>query len=259
HQKKILDVTVPFRYANIPNLAKLEMVRLSRPRGESKVHIALQVDSGERLTHDFKSDVNLYDILLHWDSVKESGLSKVKSDGNQTLQPVCIYMRREIIGQPWLQHLSLKSLGLTSGKAVIRHLHRATELPPAPVPPQTTTSCPQTKEQPALDASVSSKDDERERTVSETPQPSAESLEIATEITDEMQRAADSHRRTPAEDMDTTETQARKDGTNGQRDRSQEEPMETEEVQTQSEVVAMGQSNREDNVKQPRQVPFPRQ
>ncbi|PIK53941.1 putative tether containing UBX domain for GLUT4-like [Apostichopus japonicus] len=200
HQKKILDVTVPFRYANIPNLAKLEMVRLSRP--EEKVKY----------------------ILLC------SGLSKVKSDGNQTLQPVCIYMRREIIGQPWLQHLSLKSLGLTSGKAVI--------------------SCPQTKEKPALDASVSSKDDERERTVSETPQPSAESLEIATEITDETQRAADSHRRTPAEDMDTTETQARKDGTNGQRDRSQEEPMETEEVQMKSEVVASGQSNKEDDFKQ---------
>lgn len=231
HQQKVLDVTVPFRYANIPNLAKLEMVKLNKPRRDSDVHVALQVDSGERLIHDFKSDCSLFEVLTHWDSVKEGfGLSKVKTEGNQTLQPVCIYMRREIIGQPWLQHMSLKSLGLTGGNAVIRHMHRATDLPPGPEPPKIDRrKSPDTKESSAVDVPTSSKDDTPEKTESGNPQhlPSVNKEDVSKTFP-QGQKTDDISQRMSTEEMDTTEMAEMKHD-NEKVVAIQDEPMDTED------------------------------
>jgi hypothetical protein len=41
------------------------------------------------------------------------------------VEPVCIYMRQEVVGKEQLQNKTLRSLGLTQGQAMIRLIHRS--------------------------------------------------------------------------------------------------------------------------------------
>ncbi|XP_070580251.1 tether containing UBX domain for GLUT4-like [Ptychodera flava] len=135
HQRTILDVNSPVRYSNLPNNAKVELVKTAAPRKETEVNIALQLESNERLQHAFLPSTSLWQILEHWDqqqSVNQDRgkLTQVPDESSvPSLQPVCIYMRQEVIGEKALKRTTLKSLGLTSGRAIIRFLHRAVELP----------------------------------------------------------------------------------------------------------------------------------
>lgn len=63
----MIDLTLSVRYSNLPNNAKLELVKAERSRAESDVIIALQLESGERFQHAFSPGVSLWDILLHWE------------------------------------------------------------------------------------------------------------------------------------------------------------------------------------------------
>ncbi|XP_030847406.1 tether containing UBX domain for GLUT4-like [Strongylocentrotus purpuratus] len=68
HQRTILDVQVPFRYANLINNAKLELVKADVSRSLSgSTMVALQLSTGERLQHSFDSTISLWDILQHWE------------------------------------------------------------------------------------------------------------------------------------------------------------------------------------------------
>ncbi|XP_006814773.1 tether containing UBX domain for GLUT4-like [Saccoglossus kowalevskii] len=133
HQRTVLDVNIPIRFANLPNNAKLELVKATKPRKECEVDIALQLESNERLQHSFLPSTTLWEILEHWESQQDGAEARFTKCSDETsvppLHPVCIYMRREIIGEKALRATSLKALGLTSGRAIIRFLHRATELP----------------------------------------------------------------------------------------------------------------------------------
>ena len=71
HGRKTLDVTLSVRYANLPNNAKLELVKSEKAREESEVLIALQLESGERLQHSFSPGVTLWEVLLHWENVPD--------------------------------------------------------------------------------------------------------------------------------------------------------------------------------------------
>ncbi len=67
HGRKSLDLTLTVRFAGLPNLAKLELVRASKSRDQGKVTIALQLLSGERLQQDFLPSATLWEILEHWE------------------------------------------------------------------------------------------------------------------------------------------------------------------------------------------------
>ncbi|XP_022379247.1 tether containing UBX domain for GLUT4 isoform X3 [Enhydra lutris kenyoni] len=105
-----------WRFANLPNNAKLEMVPISRSREGPKntVRIALQLDDGSRLQDTFCSGQTLWELLSHFAQTREC-LEQLSE-----ASPVCVYMRDEVTGRASLQATTLKSLGLTGGSAIIR-------------------------------------------------------------------------------------------------------------------------------------------
>ncbi|XP_057218693.1 tether containing UBX domain for GLUT4 isoform X1 [Triplophysa rosa] len=112
-QRNVLDLTLQWRFASLPNNAKLEVVPCSRHQtgAESVVRIALQLEDGSRLQGHFSSGQTLWDLLTHFPGIRPSGVT-----------PVCVYMRDEISGEAALKKTSLKSLGLTGGSAIIRYV-----------------------------------------------------------------------------------------------------------------------------------------
>ncbi|KAM7334725.1 hypothetical protein ACRRTK_008045 [Alexandromys fortis] len=115
-QRTVLDLSLQWRFANLPNNAKLEMVPVSRSREgpENMVRIALQLDDGSRLQDTFCSRQTLWELLSHFVQTRE----RLQQLGERT--PICVYMRDEVTGRAALQRTTLQSLGLTGGSATIR-------------------------------------------------------------------------------------------------------------------------------------------
>ncbi|KAK7506350.1 hypothetical protein BaRGS_00002462, partial [Batillaria attramentaria] len=130
HGRSPVDLSLAFRFSNLPNNAKLELVRAphSRSQTQEEVTIALQLESGERMQHTFCPTTSLWDIIQHWkppgDRAQREQPVSVGNSDVPSLHPVCIYMREEVVGETALKHVTLKRLALTSGKAVIRLVHR---------------------------------------------------------------------------------------------------------------------------------------
>ncbi|CAH1274452.1 ASPSCR1 [Branchiostoma lanceolatum] len=187
HQRTVLDLSVPVRYANLTNNAKLEMVKSTKTRAEVDVTIGLQVsliiiiiisvlllrdqtsgfgtiiyraraqtlpalahypagptiqlvptihlpngalESGERLKHPFPPATTVWEVLRHFESQPGSPhAGKLTSTSATDVHPVCVYMREEIIGENAMQSTSLRTLGLTSGSAILRLVHRKVDDP----------------------------------------------------------------------------------------------------------------------------------
>ncbi|KAF3687323.1 Tether containing UBX domain for GLUT4 [Channa argus] len=117
-QRTVVDLTLPWRFANLPNNAKLEMVTSTRKQAvaDSQVRIALQLEDGSRLQGSFSCGQTLWDLLAHFHQTSDTELSESGST------PVCVYMRDEVSGEEVLKKTTLKSLGLTGGSAIVRFL-----------------------------------------------------------------------------------------------------------------------------------------
>nr|XP_033816118.1 tether containing UBX domain for GLUT4 isoform X2 [Geotrypetes seraphini] len=115
-QRTVLDLSLQWRFANLPNNAKLEMIAAPFRRGgtEDSVRIALQLEDGSRLQDDFHCDQTLWELLCHFPQTR----MRVKQSCESS--PSCLYMRDEVKGETALQKATLKSLGLTGGNAVLR-------------------------------------------------------------------------------------------------------------------------------------------
>ncbi|XP_044202063.1 tether containing UBX domain for GLUT4 [Thunnus albacares] len=124
-QRTVLDLTVPWRFANLPNNAKLEMVSSTRKQAvaDSQVRIALQMEDGSRLQGSFSSGQSLWELLTHFPQISVSEQSETGST------PVCVYMRDEVSGEEALKKATLKSLGLTGGSAIVRFLLKKNKAP----------------------------------------------------------------------------------------------------------------------------------
>ncbi|CAG06024.1 unnamed protein product, partial [Tetraodon nigroviridis] len=114
-QRTTLDLSLPWRFANLPNNAKLEIVTCTRKQAitESQVSIALQLENGLRHQASFSCEQSLWDVVAHFPQTSAAALS----DSGST--PVCVYMRNEVSGTEALQKATLKSLGLTGGSAIV--------------------------------------------------------------------------------------------------------------------------------------------
>ncbi|NXY72322.1 ASPC1 protein, partial [Glareola pratincola] len=114
-QRSVLDLSLQWRFARLPNNAKLEMVPVSnRVGGGNTVRVALQLDDGSRLQDTFVCQQTLWELLNHFAKIREF------MEQHGEFSPVCIYMRDEISGKNALEKTTLKSLGLTGGSAIIR-------------------------------------------------------------------------------------------------------------------------------------------
>ncbi|XP_055081431.1 tether containing UBX domain for GLUT4 [Periophthalmus magnuspinnatus] len=117
-QRTVLDLTLQWRFANLPNNAKLEMVPSTKKTtaADSQVRIALQMEDGSRLQGSFSSGQSLWELLTHFPQISVLQLSESGAI------PVCVYMRDEVAGEEALKNATLKSLGLTGGSAIVRFL-----------------------------------------------------------------------------------------------------------------------------------------
>ncbi|XP_069701484.1 tether containing UBX domain for GLUT4 [Periplaneta americana] len=117
HHNHILDTNAIIRFSGLPNNAQLEMATAKTKRQETNVTIGLQVENGNRLMGDFLPSDSLWNVIIK--------LCPDEADPNSN--PVIIYMRREVSGSKDLQETTLRSLGLTSGRAMLRYVHRTSE------------------------------------------------------------------------------------------------------------------------------------
>ncbi|XP_039595307.1 tether containing UBX domain for GLUT4 [Polypterus senegalus] len=129
-QRTVVDLSKQWRFANLPNNAKLEMVPSSQQRVglDSMVRIALQLEDGSRLQGSFLCGQTLWDLIDYFPHTRIVELQLME------FTPVCIYMRDEIVGDEGLKKTTLKSLGLTGGSAIIRYLKRKKEVSTSSIP-----------------------------------------------------------------------------------------------------------------------------
>ncbi|KAG5314969.1 ASPC1 protein, partial [Acromyrmex insinuator] len=112
HNRQILDPNTIFRFTGLPNNAQLEMVACTKTRTMSNVTIGIQPEDGQRILREFSPDTTLAQALM--EMYPNSDLERA----------VLIYMHREVCGKEALEKTTLKSLGLNSGKAILRLMYR---------------------------------------------------------------------------------------------------------------------------------------
>ncbi|KAL3067295.1 hypothetical protein OYC64_017097 [Pagothenia borchgrevinki] len=73
-QRTAVDLTLPWRFANLPNNAKLEMVADTRKQAvaDSQVRIALQMEDGSRHQSSFSCGQTLWELLTHFPQISVS-------------------------------------------------------------------------------------------------------------------------------------------------------------------------------------------
>lgn len=95
----------------------MELILSTKPRkDDAEVVILVQLSDGTRCQGSFTSNTSLAAILEALCSEKAA----------LELNPVIIYTRKEVFGDQ-LAGTTLKSLGLTSGKAMLRLVHKTPE------------------------------------------------------------------------------------------------------------------------------------
>ncbi len=120
-QRRRLDIASTLRLAAVPNNAMLELKRLDIPRKFEDVIIALQLEDGSRLNpHPFSPNSCLYEIIEHFSNVSDTLKNSFKQQNDQ-VHSVCGYMNEQLIGTYQLKNTSLKDLGLTNGRGIIRY------------------------------------------------------------------------------------------------------------------------------------------
>nr|XP_023672746.1 tether containing UBX domain for GLUT4 isoform X1 [Paramormyrops kingsleyae] len=125
-QRNIVDLSLQWRFASLPNNAKLEMVPSTRQRTgqrESTIRIALQLQDGSRLQDSFSSGQTLWDLVNHFPQTRDPEAPSLESI------PICVYMRDEVAGEEALKRTTLKTLGLTGGSAIIRYVVKPAKSP----------------------------------------------------------------------------------------------------------------------------------
>ncbi len=87
---KPLDLSLTIRFANIPNNAHFDLKSAPIQRKESKITLAVQLESGDRKIDDFDSNQNLWDIIQQL--FANNPVLNYGSDMNLCI----VYMRKEV-------------------------------------------------------------------------------------------------------------------------------------------------------------------
>uniref|UniRef100_A0A915C5H5 G patch domain-containing protein 11 n=2 Tax=Parascaris univalens TaxID=6257 RepID=A0A915C5H5_PARUN len=117
HQNRTLDGALPFRLTGLPNNATVEMTPISRITVSNDVDIALQLPDGSRKLHRLSNELTLLDVLAVF-SV-EFGRDLIHIDEGSV--PVCAFMNAEYRGEAELSMTTLKSMGISNGRSLIRY------------------------------------------------------------------------------------------------------------------------------------------
>ncbi|KAF2842809.1 putative UBX domain protein [Patellaria atrata CBS 101060] len=136
HNKKIVDLSLTLRLANLPPGAQLELVQASR--SPSVITVALQLPESEnstRLTHKFPSNTSFWQILRVFESgqstitnvprnliITQRGVPEMGQGGSGRLNyeiPVLHFMGRELSTFTDLQK-TLGQMGFNTGNVLLR-------------------------------------------------------------------------------------------------------------------------------------------
>lgn len=112
HHKRILDLTTSFRFSGLPNNAQLEMVEAQKKRQDTEVELVVQISDGTRLEGKFKPSISIFGVIQQ--------LCPNELSGDDLF---AIYMRTEVASDK-MESTTLKDLGLISGRAIVRIVHR---------------------------------------------------------------------------------------------------------------------------------------
>ena len=112
HHNRIIDLSISYRFSGLPNNAQLEMVEAQKKRQDVEVELVVQLSDGTRLEGKFKPKTSISSIIQQ--------LCPNELSGDDL---VAIYMRTEIASHE-MENTTLKDLGLISGRAILRLVHR---------------------------------------------------------------------------------------------------------------------------------------
>ena len=82
--------------------------------------LAVQTEDGSRHQAEFSPSASLWDVLLELRLLQDRPPSLVGRSGVEQQQPVVVYMSHQVEGQAGLQDRTLRALGISSGRAVVR-------------------------------------------------------------------------------------------------------------------------------------------
>lgn len=116
HHNKVLDTSAIFRFSGLPNNAQLELIPATKLRSETEIILALNLEDGKRLVGNFIPNDTLLSVL------KQLCPDCLSAEKN----PVVIFMRQEIYGKK-LEMATLRSLGITGGRAMLRLIDKPPE------------------------------------------------------------------------------------------------------------------------------------
>lgn len=114
HHRQVLDTTATIRFSGLPNNAFLELTEAKGTRKESEVVVGVQMEDGHRLMGNFLPSASLRQVL------EELCPAELAPGVNAVL----VYMRQEVYGEDGFKATTLKSLGLTGGRAMLRLIHK---------------------------------------------------------------------------------------------------------------------------------------
>lgn len=112
HHKRILDLSTSFRFSGLPNNAQVEMVEAQKKRQDAEVELVVQPSDGTRVEGIFKPNISILSIVQQ--------LCPHELSGDDLF---AIYMRTEVASDK-MESTTLKDLGLISGRAIVRLVHR---------------------------------------------------------------------------------------------------------------------------------------
>lgn len=119
HNRSILDLSNMFRFSGLPTNCELEMVPAKEARkdvSDNVCTIVLKTEEDGRVEGDFKAGTTLMEIIK----------SLAPEESDLSTNPVIIYMRTDVQGEK-LETTTLKTLGLTSGRGLLRLIHKNAE------------------------------------------------------------------------------------------------------------------------------------
>uniref|UniRef100_A0A7E4VBG9 UBX domain-containing protein n=1 Tax=Panagrellus redivivus TaxID=6233 RepID=A0A7E4VBG9_PANRE len=116
HGGKALDGSLPFRLTGLPNNATLELVPSTRVVLDAEVEIALQTADGRKI-RKFPNSATLAELLQAFSEDFSADLTAA-DDG---MAPAINYLNSQWKGLTQLASTTLKSIGITSGRALLRY------------------------------------------------------------------------------------------------------------------------------------------
>ncbi|KAI9140357.1 ubiquitin-related domain-containing protein [Paraphysoderma sedebokerense] len=140
-----LDLSLSIRFANLPQGAKLELVKCGRPKpGLSQISIALQLEEGGRLMDKFPNATTIWEILESFEKRSNGTLNLTRREAKPKedksffkaltskdkllyIIPAVLLLDKEYSTILDLKSKTLEDVGLSSGNALMRVIFKFTD------------------------------------------------------------------------------------------------------------------------------------